>query len=87
MLRSCRIALTIASTLLATAPTRLPSASRPVGSRACGHLAALGPAARPAARTLRDVPARDRRLRSHGGWRSFLQDEDVRTAVAELLSR
>ncbi|MEU7296129.1 hypothetical protein AB0A76_23435 [Streptomyces exfoliatus] len=50
------------------------------------HLARIGRAARPAAHLLRDVPARDRRPRSDGAWRGFVQDEKVRTAVRQLLN-
>ncbi|MEU8622007.1 HEAT repeat domain-containing protein [Streptomyces sp. NPDC048623] len=58
----------------------------PVMLPAMRHLARIGQAARPAADLLRGVPARDRRLRSDGGWRGFTQDEDIRSAVQELLS-
>jgi hypothetical protein len=58
----------------------------PVMLSALDHLARLGQAAQPAAHLLRDVPARDQRLRSNGGWRGFVQDEDIRTAVGKLLS-
>ncbi|WP_345611979.1 HEAT repeat domain-containing protein [Streptomyces sanyensis] len=58
----------------------------PVMLPAVRHLARIGPAARHAADLLRDVPARDQRLRSSGGWRGFTQDEDIRSAVEELLN-
>ncbi|MFI8910999.1 hypothetical protein ACIGW4_05185 [Streptomyces sp. NPDC053513] len=58
----------------------------PVMLPAVRYLARIGPAARPAADLLRGIPAHDRRLRSDGGWRGFTQDEDVRSAVQELLS-
>lgn len=58
----------------------------PVMRPALNHLARLGQAARPAARLLRNVATRDQRLRTDGGWRGFAQDEDIRTAVGELLS-
>ncbi|MFF3863352.1 hypothetical protein [Streptomyces sp. NPDC002209] len=58
----------------------------PVMLPALDHLAKLGQAAQPAADLLRDVPARDQRLRTNGGWRGFVQDENIRTAVRELLS-
>ena len=57
----------------------------PVMLPAVRHLARIGHAARPAAALLRGVPAHDRRLRSNGGWRGFAQDEDIRSAVQELL--
>ncbi|MFE3073711.1 HEAT repeat domain-containing protein [Streptomyces sp. NPDC059247] len=59
---------------------------RPVMLPALRHLTGLGRAARPAAHLLRDVPADDRRLGSSGTWRGFVQDEDVRIAVGELLT-
>ncbi|MDV5147311.1 HEAT repeat domain-containing protein [Streptomyces sp. SBC-4] len=59
---------------------------QPVMLPAVDHLARLGRAARPAAYLLRDVPARDQRLRAGGGWRGFIQDESIRTAVGKLLS-
>lgn len=59
---------------------------QPVMVPALDHLARLGRAAHPAAHLLRDVPARDQRLRGDGGWRGFVQDEIIRTAVGELLS-
>ncbi|MFF2791796.1 HEAT repeat domain-containing protein [Streptomyces sp. NPDC058049] len=58
---------------------------QPVLLPAVRHLARIGPAARPAAHLLRDVPAHDRRLRSSGGWQGFSQDEEIRAAVGELL--
>ncbi|MFI5756483.1 hypothetical protein [Streptomyces sp. NPDC051569] len=58
----------------------------PVMLPALEHLARIGRAAQPAAHLLRDVPARDQRLRSNGGWRGFVQDENIRTAVRKLLS-
>ncbi|MET8544683.1 hypothetical protein ABZW03_29170 [Kitasatospora sp. NPDC004799] len=58
----------------------------PVMLPAVRYLARLGHAARPAARHLRDVPARDQRLRSNGGWRGFTQDEAIRAALEELLA-
>ncbi|MGP4048842.1 HEAT repeat domain-containing protein [Streptomyces sp. 2A115] len=58
----------------------------PVMLPALDHLAKLGQAAQPAAHLLRDVPARDQRLCTNGGWRGFVQDENVRNAVSELLS-
>ncbi|MER5892165.1 HEAT repeat domain-containing protein [Streptomyces sp. NPDC001876] len=58
----------------------------PVMLPALNHLAQLGQAAQPAAHLLRDVPARDQRLRTNGGWRGFVQDENVRTAVRALFS-
>ncbi|MEV7106082.1 HEAT repeat domain-containing protein [Streptomyces atroolivaceus] len=50
------------------------------------YLTRIGRAARPAAELVRGVPAHDQRLRSSGGWRGFVQDESVRTAVRELLA-
>jgi hypothetical protein len=58
---------------------------RPAMTAAPDHLARLGRAAVPAARLLREVPVQDRRLGSNGGWRGFLQDEDVRAAAERLL--
>ncbi|MFR9796048.1 HEAT repeat domain-containing protein [Streptomyces sp. MS06] len=58
----------------------------PVMLPALNHLARLGQAARPAALLLLNVATQDQRLRSNGGWRGFAQDEDIRTAVGELLS-
>ncbi|MET9590583.1 HEAT repeat domain-containing protein [Streptomyces sp. NPDC006516] len=58
----------------------------PVMLPALGHLAELGQAAQPVAHLLRDIPDRDRRLRTNGGWRGFVQDENIRAAVGELLS-
>ncbi|WP_030206317.1 hypothetical protein [Streptomyces bikiniensis] len=60
-------------------------ACEPVVLPAVRHLARIGRAARPAADLLRDVPAGDRRLRSSGGRRGFVQDEEVRSAVRDLL--
>ncbi|PJN00272.1 hypothetical protein CG740_26585 [Streptomyces sp. CB01201] len=57
----------------------------PVMLPALNHLARIGQAARPAALLLRNVAAYDQRLRPHSGWRGFAQDEDIRTAVGELL--
>ncbi|MFI8324722.1 hypothetical protein [Streptomyces sp. NPDC085529] len=57
----------------------------PVMLPAVRNLARTGRAARPAADLLRGVPALDRRLRCNDGWRGFLQDEDVRAAVRQLL--
>ncbi|MFG1807449.1 hypothetical protein [Streptomyces sp. NPDC049040] len=57
----------------------------PVMLPAVHHLARIGPAARPAAHLLRGLPTSDRRLRYSGGWRAFTEDEDIRTAVGELL--
>ncbi|MEU6238238.1 HEAT repeat domain-containing protein [Kitasatospora sp. NPDC047058] len=58
----------------------------PVMLPAVRYLAQIGHAARPAARFLRDVPSRDQRLRSDGGWRGFTQDEAIRAALDELLA-
>ncbi|MFG2429672.1 HEAT repeat domain-containing protein [Streptomyces sp. NPDC048590] len=58
----------------------------PVMLPAVRYLARIGRAARPAAELLRGVPTLDQRLRSSGGWRGFVQDESVRTAVRELLA-
>ncbi|MDK9501303.1 HEAT repeat domain-containing protein [Streptomyces katrae] len=58
----------------------------PVMLPAVRHLAQIGHAARPAAQLLHAVPRHDPRLRSSGGWRGFTQDEDIRTAVDELLA-
>ncbi len=58
----------------------------PVMLPAVRHLARIGHAAGPAAELLRVIPACDRRLRSDGSWRAFTQDEDIRSAVQELLS-
>ncbi|MFD9338570.1 hypothetical protein ACFWBF_29855 [Streptomyces sp. NPDC060028] len=58
----------------------------PVTLPAVRYLARIGQAAQPAAYLLRDVPARDQRLRSNGGWPGFVQDENIRTAIEELLS-
>lgn len=76
---------TAAPVLTAAARDLAEGTYLPVMLPALGYLAALGPAARPAAELLRDLPARDRRLRSNGGWRGFVQDEQIRTAVEELL--
>ncbi|WP_327709732.1 HEAT repeat domain-containing protein [Streptomyces sp. NBC_00464] len=76
-----------AAPALTTAVTDLAEgAYLPVMLPALDHLAKLGHAARPAAHLLREVPAREQRLRTSGGWRGFVQDEDIRTAVRELLS-
>lgn len=73
--------------VLATAVLDLANGTYlPVMLPALDHLAELGQAAQPVADLLRDVPARDQRLRTSGGWRGFVQDENVRTAVSELLS-
>ncbi|MEU1488386.1 hypothetical protein [Streptomyces sp. NPDC005752] len=56
----------------------------PVALPALRYLALTGRAARPAAQLLRDVPSRDQRLRSNGGWRGFTEDEAVRDALEEL---
>ncbi|KPH99329.1 hypothetical protein OV450_5267 [Actinobacteria bacterium OV450] len=58
----------------------------PVMLPAVRHLTQIGPAARPAAQLLHAVPRQDPRLRSSGAWRGFTQDEDIRTAVDELLA-
>ncbi|RPK84056.1 hypothetical protein EES45_05320 [Streptomyces sp. ADI97-07] len=58
----------------------------PVMLPAVRYLARIGRAALPAAELLRGVPTLDQRLRSSGGWRGFVQDESVRTAVRELLA-
>ncbi|MFB7468240.1 hypothetical protein ACFCZ1_32985 [Streptomyces sp. NPDC056224] len=58
----------------------------PVMLPAVRHLAQIGPAARPAAQLLHALPHHDPRLRSSGAWRGFTQDEDIRTAVDELLA-
>ncbi|MET8773031.1 HEAT repeat domain-containing protein [Streptomyces sp. NPDC004658] len=58
----------------------------PVMLPAVRHLARMGPAARPAARLLRGVGDRDERLRGSGGWRGFVQDEEIRDAVDALLT-
>ncbi|MFD0375670.1 hypothetical protein [Streptomyces sp. NPDC127112] len=58
----------------------------PVLLPAVRHLTQIGPAARPAAQLLHAVPRQDLRLRSSGAWRGFTQDEDIRTAVDELLA-
>ncbi|MFJ8210363.1 HEAT repeat domain-containing protein [Streptomyces sp. NPDC096033] len=58
----------------------------PVMLPAVRHLAQIGPAARPAAQLLHTVPRHDLRLHSSGGWRGFTQDEDIRTAIDELLA-
>ncbi|MFI6288050.1 hypothetical protein ACIBCM_25445 [Streptomyces sp. NPDC051018] len=51
-----------------------------------GHLTRLGPAVRRAAHLLGEVSAHDQRLRTNGGWRGFVEDESIRTAVGKLLS-
>ncbi|WP_158754600.1 hypothetical protein [Streptomyces sp. NRRL F-2580] len=73
--------LTIASALLAASPTRLPLRLPP--ANLLSHQGGWGCSAASAALpfVLRLAAAR------HGGRRSFLQDEDVRTAVGVLLSR
>ncbi|MFJ9648720.1 hypothetical protein [Streptomyces sp. NPDC101206] len=58
----------------------------PVMLPAVRHLAQIGHAARPAAQLLHAVPHHDPRLRSSGAWRGFTQDDDIRTAVDELLA-
>lgn len=58
----------------------------PVMLPAVRHLTRIGPAARPAARLLRDVPSLDQRLLSNGGWRGFTQDDAIRAALEELLA-
>ncbi|MFJ9724740.1 HEAT repeat domain-containing protein [Streptomyces sp. NPDC101209] len=58
----------------------------PVMLPAVQYLTQIGQAARPAAQLLRDVPARDQRLRSEGGWRGFTQDEAIRVALEELFA-
>lgn len=57
----------------------------PVMLPAVRYLARIGHAAEPAAYLLRDVPAHDQRMRSNGGWRGFVQDENIRAAVEELI--
>ncbi|MFG3723328.1 hypothetical protein ACGF8D_36630 [Streptomyces massasporeus] len=49
-------------------------------------LTSMGGAADRAAELLREVPARDERLRFGGGWHSFVTDESIRAAVDELLA-
>ncbi|MFJ7181737.1 hypothetical protein ACIQXA_36500 [Streptomyces massasporeus] len=46
----------------------------------------MGGAADRAADLLREVPARDERLRFGGGWHSLVTDESIREAVGELLA-
>lgn len=58
----------------------------PVMLPAVRYLARIGRAARPAAELLRGVPTLDQRLRSSGGWRGFVQDESMRSALRELLA-
>ncbi len=58
----------------------------PVMLPAVRYLARIGPAARPAADLLRGVPDRDERLRRSGGWRGFVEDEEIRAAVDALLT-
>ncbi|MFJ6780324.1 HEAT repeat domain-containing protein [Streptomyces yangpuensis] len=73
--------------VLTTAVQHLAKGSYlPVMLPALNHLARIGQAARPTARLLRDVATRDQRFRGNSGWRGFAQDEDIRTAVGELLS-
>ncbi|QKW23206.1 hypothetical protein HUT16_32675 [Kitasatospora sp. NA04385] len=59
---------------------------RPVMPVAVRQLARIGPAARPAAPLLRAALAEDRRLRSHGGWHGFAEDEELRAAAAGALA-
>ncbi|TXS28229.1 HEAT repeat domain-containing protein [Streptomyces sp. gb1(2016)] len=58
----------------------------PVMLPAVRYLTRIGRAARPAAELLRGVPTLDQRLRSSGGWRGFVQDESMRSALRELLA-
>ncbi|MFB7950524.1 hypothetical protein ACFC6L_37150 [Kitasatospora phosalacinea] len=57
----------------------------PVMPTAVRELARIGPAARPAAPLLRAALAGDRRLRSNAAWRGFVEDEELRAAVAGAL--
>ncbi|MBL1096470.1 HEAT repeat domain-containing protein [Streptomyces coffeae] len=58
----------------------------PVILAAVRYLTRMGPAARPAARLLCEVPDDDRRLHYFAGWRAFTEDESLRAAVAALLA-
>ncbi|MGF6829597.1 hypothetical protein P3T30_004923 [Kitasatospora sp. MAP12-9] len=72
---------------LLTAVQRLADGTYyPVMLTAVRYLARMGPAARPAARVLRDLPSLDRRVHSAGNWRAFADDGAIRAAVAELLA-
>ncbi|MFJ8040510.1 hypothetical protein ACIRBX_08410 [Kitasatospora sp. NPDC096147] len=57
---------------------------RPVMLTAVRHLTRIGPAARPAARLLRELPDSDRRVHDSGNWRAFTEDETIRAAVEDL---
>ncbi|MFF5758165.1 HEAT repeat domain-containing protein [Streptomyces longwoodensis] len=59
---------------------------RPVALPAVRYLTRMGAAARAAGPLLRAVPGSDRRLRSNGGWSGFVQDQEIRVAVNELLA-
>jgi hypothetical protein len=58
----------------------------PVMLSAVRYLTQMGPAARPIAAAVRDVPGLDQRLHYFGNWRAFTEDEVIRRAVADLLA-
>lgn len=58
----------------------------PVMLPALRYLARTGRAGRLAAPLLRHALSGDQRLRSSGGWRGFVQDEAVRSAMEEVLA-
>ncbi|MFI9810015.1 hypothetical protein ACIHEJ_37935 [Streptomyces sp. NPDC052301] len=57
----------------------------PVMLPAVRYLARTGHAGHRAVPPLLNVLSRDQRLRSSGGWRGFVQDESIRTAIAGLV--
>ncbi|WP_225830606.1 hypothetical protein [Streptomyces sp. NK08204] len=58
----------------------------PVMLPAVRYLAQTGSAGRPAVPLLLAALTRDQRLRNSGGWRGFVQDESIRSAIEELLA-
>ncbi|MET9656795.1 hypothetical protein [Streptomyces sp. NPDC006510] len=50
------------------------------------YLTKMGRAGQPAVSVLLNVLSRDQRLRSSGGWRGFVEDESIRSAIEELLA-
>ncbi|MFI6530264.1 HEAT repeat domain-containing protein [Streptomyces uncialis] len=58
----------------------------PVMLPAMRYLAQTGHAGHPAVPLSLSALSRDERLRSSGGWRGFVQDESIRSAIKELLA-